>query len=102
MFAPSTYNVTLHDGRTVDICTEEGANAFLRDENSNCDLLISSTLKKKLINPNHEDVLNESWAFLSSLSLCTLIPISFGRRIPEAEIQFWLEHVIDDLKKQST
>mmetsp|Transcript_27215 Transcript_27215/g.66047 ORF Transcript_27215/g.66047 Transcript_27215/m.66047 type:complete len:489 (+) Transcript_27215:793-2259(+) len=102
----SRYNVTLQDGSTVDVCSEEGANAFLRQaSSSNCDL-ISSTLKKiqkiynkkKRLNRYDKGVLLSSW-----LLICGFISQAdrdiFRKAIEDSEIQFWLEYVIEDIKK---
>mmetsp|Transcript_27214 Transcript_27214/g.66042 ORF Transcript_27214/g.66042 Transcript_27214/m.66042 type:complete len:180 (+) Transcript_27214:793-1332(+) len=104
----SRYNVTLQDGSTVDVCSEEGANAFLRQaSSSNCDL-ISSLLKKikkirrkKRLNPNDKHMISENWSHLSAFVLES-DPKLFREKILETEIQLWLEHVIDVLKKLTT
>ncbi|CAJ1944861.1 unnamed protein product [Cylindrotheca closterium] len=104
-FKHTPRNVTLSDGSTVNISTDEGANVFLRDENSGCDVFISSTLKKikkicneKRLNCNEKAMLKEGWAFLSAFAIHADRDL-FRAKIPRTEIQFWLEHIIDDLKK---
>mmetsp|Transcript_17602 Transcript_17602/g.43307 ORF Transcript_17602/g.43307 Transcript_17602/m.43307 type:complete len:847 (+) Transcript_17602:218-2758(+) len=95
--------VTLPDGSRVDIGTEEGANALLL---AGCgEEYISSKLKeirkirnKNRLLPQDEEKLQILHGFIAFFVVNADQQL-FREKIPESEIQRWLDHVIQELKK---
>jgi len=104
-----TCNVTLPDGRKIDICTNEGADIFLQvPENGQDFQFFTSNIgtasmirSRKRLNANDKSKLTMIYFMVDSLSQYST-PGLFRSNVPQGEIEFWIDHVIIELKKLST
>lgn len=103
------YLASLPDGTVVDIATKEGANAFLNGASTND--IFSVRLKeirhlrkkqgiKKRLNARNSNKLTEHYNFIDALARCADRDI-FREKIPESEIQEWLNWVIEEIQSFS-
>ena len=102
----NSFIVRLPDGRRLELCSTEGADAFLRLQSSESFdwLTVNFTEckrirnKKRRINAAMRGRLQMVGCFVESFARYATHEV-FAEAVPHEEIVFWLDYVMDEFKK---
>ncbi|CAJ1957532.1 unnamed protein product [Cylindrotheca closterium] len=99
------YMVKLSDGRSMNIGSNHGANAFLRaaskiDHFSFHVNQINGIRRKKRINDIDSHKIIKHIEFFNSIARAD--PDLFREKVPQSEIKCWLDFIVESIKKMST
>ena len=101
----------LTDGRNVELCSQEGSDAFLLQAGpfhffttniKECNRIRKNSRQRAggTLNADEKQRLTMVHFMADSLARCSS-PALFAEKVPEEEIEFWLDHVMTELKEKT-